>query len=122
MGVAAGYLLWSELLPDGPRAITAMEQLLRRQMGTVGRMIVTVVEEVPPSTPSTQRPEVTERSGSRLTGPKDEAMLRARHRGRDPSDEQTADTGGDGRRRHGGPVRGAPRSAERRHPAGGASR
>ena len=28
--------------PDGPRAITAMEQLLRRQMGTVGRMIVSV--------------------------------------------------------------------------------
>ena len=23
MGVAAGYLLWSEILPDGPRAITA---------------------------------------------------------------------------------------------------
>jgi len=47
MGVAAGYLLWSEILPDGPRAITAMEQLLRRQMGTIGRMIVTVVDEVP---------------------------------------------------------------------------
>ena len=47
MGVVAGYLLWCEILPDGPRAITAMEQLLRRQMGTVGRMIVSVVEEVP---------------------------------------------------------------------------
>ena len=47
MGVSAGYLLWSEILPDGPRAITAMEQLLRRQMGTVGRMIVAAVDEVP---------------------------------------------------------------------------
>ncbi|MGO9149155.1 MAG: hypothetical protein ACLP1E_02215 [Acidimicrobiales bacterium] len=47
MGVVAGYLLWSEILPDGPRAITAMEQLLRRQMGTAGRMIVSVVEELP---------------------------------------------------------------------------
>ena len=28
MGVAAGYLLWSEILPDGPRAITCLEQLL----------------------------------------------------------------------------------------------
>ncbi len=52
MGVSAGYLLWSGLLPDGPRAITAMEQLLRRQMGTVGRTIVTVVEEVPPLDPA----------------------------------------------------------------------
>ncbi len=47
MGVAAGYLLWSGILPDGPRAITAMEQLLRRQMGTVGRMIVAAVDDVP---------------------------------------------------------------------------
>ena len=47
MGVAAGYLLWSEILPDGPRAITAMERLLRRQMGTVGRMIVAAVQDVP---------------------------------------------------------------------------
>jgi hypothetical protein len=48
MGVVAGYLLWSEILPDGPRAITMMEQLLRRQMGTVGRMIVAAVDEVHP--------------------------------------------------------------------------
>jgi hypothetical protein len=48
MGVVAGYLLWSEILSDGPRAITAMEQLLRRQMGTVGRMIVAAVDELPP--------------------------------------------------------------------------
>ena len=49
MGVAAGYLLWSEILPDGPWAITAMEQLLKRQMGTVGRMIVAAVDDVPSS-------------------------------------------------------------------------
>ncbi|MGD1011479.1 MAG: hypothetical protein ABR925_02945 [Acidimicrobiales bacterium] len=53
MGVVAGYLLWSGILPDGPRAITAMEQLLRHQMGTAGRMIVSVVEEVPPLETST---------------------------------------------------------------------
>jgi hypothetical protein len=47
MGVVAGYLLWSELLPDAPRAITAVERLLRRQMGTVGRTVVTVVDELP---------------------------------------------------------------------------
>lgn len=48
MGVAGGYLLWSELLPDGPRAITAIERLLRRQMGTAGRMVVAVAGELPP--------------------------------------------------------------------------
>ena len=47
MGVVAGYLLWSEILPDGPRAITAIEQLLRRQMGSAGRMIVSAVEDLP---------------------------------------------------------------------------
>lgn len=65
MGVVAGYLLWSEILPDGPRAITAMEQLLRRQMGTVGRMIVAAVDEVPsPRTLGDKEPvEVHEVSG-----------------------------------------------------------
>jgi hypothetical protein len=80
MGVAAGYLLWSELLPDGPRAITAMEQLLRRQMGTVGRMIVAAVDEVPPvDSPDSSEPEVTEpaRTEPARTGPegKDEDWL-----------------------------------------------
>lgn len=51
MGVVAGYLLWSGLLPDGPRAITAVERLLRRQMGTVGRMIVAVAAELPAPPP-----------------------------------------------------------------------
>jgi len=59
MGVSAGYLLWSGLLPDGPRAITAMEQLLRRQMGTVGRTIVTLVEEVPPLGPAAAQDDVS---------------------------------------------------------------
>jgi hypothetical protein len=48
MGVIAGYLLWSALIPDGPRAITAAEQLLRRQMGAVGRQIVSIAGELPP--------------------------------------------------------------------------
>jgi len=47
-GVVGGYLCWSALVPDGPRAITATEQLLRRQMGTVGRQMVAVVNELAP--------------------------------------------------------------------------
>ena len=37
MGVVAGYLRWSGMIPNGPRAITAVEQLLHRQMGPSGR-------------------------------------------------------------------------------------
>lgn len=48
MGVIAGYLLWSRLIPDGPRAITATEQLLRRQMGAEGRQIAALASELPP--------------------------------------------------------------------------
>ncbi|MGO9195645.1 MAG: hypothetical protein ACLQK4_00770 [Acidimicrobiales bacterium] len=48
MGIIAGYLLWSALIPDGPRAITATEQLLKRQMGAVGRRIVALAGELPP--------------------------------------------------------------------------
>ena len=40
MGVAAGYLLWSRLLPDGPQAIVVLERLVHRQMGPAGRQLV----------------------------------------------------------------------------------
>jgi hypothetical protein len=44
----SGYLRWSGLLPEGPKAITAVEQIVKRQMGTAGRSIVTFVDEIPP--------------------------------------------------------------------------
>ncbi len=56
MGVIAGYLLWSRLIPDGPRAITATEQLLRRQMGTPGRQIVALAGELAPPGPAPAGP------------------------------------------------------------------
>jgi hypothetical protein len=40
MGVVAGYLVWSGKLTDGPKAISVVEQLLGRQMGTAGRELV----------------------------------------------------------------------------------
>lgn len=48
MGVMAGYLRWSGLIPDGPRAIAAAEQLFKRQLGAGGRQIVAMVAELPP--------------------------------------------------------------------------
>ncbi|MGH9292322.1 MAG: hypothetical protein ACRDZ6_06040 [Acidimicrobiales bacterium] len=43
VGVVAGYLLWSGILQGEPRAITVVEQILKRQMGTVGRGVVAAV-------------------------------------------------------------------------------
>src|SRR5207249_2302346 len=37
MGVVAGYLRWSKLLPSGPQAIAVVEQILHRQRGPDGR-------------------------------------------------------------------------------------
>jgi hypothetical protein len=51
MGVIAGYLRWSGILPDRPRAITVVEQLLKRQMGAAGRSIVALVETLPGAVP-----------------------------------------------------------------------
>jgi hypothetical protein len=51
MGVIAGYLRWSGILPDRPRAITVVEQLLKRQMGSSGRTIVALVESLPGAAP-----------------------------------------------------------------------
>jgi hypothetical protein len=46
MGVVAGYLRWSGLVPSGPKAITIVEQILHRQMGPDGRQIVAVAPEL----------------------------------------------------------------------------
>jgi hypothetical protein len=40
-GTMAGYLLYSGLVPEGPRAIAMIEHLLHRQMGPDGREVVT---------------------------------------------------------------------------------
>ena len=42
MGVVAGYLLSTKMLQSGPQAITAVEQLVHRQMGPAGRELVAV--------------------------------------------------------------------------------
>jgi len=47
MGVMAGYIRWSGILPDGPRAIAVVEQILSRQMGSSGRRLVALVDSLP---------------------------------------------------------------------------
>ena len=46
MGVVSGYLRWSGLVPDGPQAITVVEQILHRQMGPLGRELVAMVPDL----------------------------------------------------------------------------
>jgi hypothetical protein len=46
MGVVAGYLRWSGLVPAGPQAISVVEMILHRQMGPEGRMLVAVAPEL----------------------------------------------------------------------------
>lgn len=48
-GVIAGFLCWCGVLPEPPRAITAVERLLKRQMGAAGRSIVAIVPELRPA-------------------------------------------------------------------------
>ena len=46
MGVVAGYLLWADMLQSGPQAITALEQLVHRQMGPAGREMVAAAADL----------------------------------------------------------------------------
>ena len=48
-GLMAAYLLWMELVPDGPRAITVAEQLFERELGPTARELVSMVERCAPS-------------------------------------------------------------------------
>jgi hypothetical protein len=46
MGVVAGYLRWSGLVPAGPQAISVVERILHRQMGPEGRMLVAAAPDL----------------------------------------------------------------------------
>ena len=46
-GLIAGYLIWSGLVTAGPKAISLTERLMQRQLGPVGRELVTVALDLP---------------------------------------------------------------------------
>ena len=46
-GVIAAYLVWTGLVPAGPKAISFTERLLERQLGPLGRELVTVALTLP---------------------------------------------------------------------------
>ena len=46
-GLVAGYLVWTGMVPDEPKAIVTVEQLLSRQMGPLAREIVSVAGSEP---------------------------------------------------------------------------
>lgn len=46
-GLIAGYLVWSGLVPSGPKAVSLTERLLQRQLGPLGRELVTVALALP---------------------------------------------------------------------------
>ena len=48
-GLVAAYLLWMELVPDGPQAISITERLFERELGQVARELVAMVERCEPS-------------------------------------------------------------------------
>ena len=45
-GIVAGYLVWTGMVVDQPKAIVTVEQLLSRQIGPLGREIVAVAGEI----------------------------------------------------------------------------
>jgi hypothetical protein len=56
-GLMAGYLLWSGLIPTGPKAISITERILERQLGPTARELVTLADRLP-------RPEGVGESGA----------------------------------------------------------
>lgn len=53
-GLVAAYILWNQLVPAGPQAISVVEQLLHRQLGPGARSLVALVPKLSP--PGTVRP------------------------------------------------------------------
>ncbi len=46
-GLVTGYLVWAGLLPQGPEAVTLIEQMVARQLGPYGRELVAVAAGLP---------------------------------------------------------------------------
>lgn len=46
-GLLAGYLLWMGLVEDPPRVVTVIEQLTQRQLGPIGRELVSIAGTLP---------------------------------------------------------------------------
>ena len=46
-GIIAGYLVWTGLMESGPKAISLTERLVQRQLGPVGRELVTIALDLP---------------------------------------------------------------------------
>ena len=45
-GLLAGFLIWSGMVPEPPRAVSIVERLVARQMGPSAREIATVAERL----------------------------------------------------------------------------
>jgi hypothetical protein len=46
VGLMAGYLRWSGLVSSAPEVVAVIEQLTQRQLGPLGRLIVTQAEQL----------------------------------------------------------------------------
>jgi hypothetical protein len=46
-GMMSGYVLWAGLVDTGPRAIQVVEQITSRQLGPIGRELVTLSADLP---------------------------------------------------------------------------
>lgn len=46
MGLVAGFLLYGGLVDTGPHSVTVIEQILKREMGPVGRELVAVAADL----------------------------------------------------------------------------
>jgi hypothetical protein len=57
MGVVAGYLRWTGMVPSGPKAIAVVERILGRQMGPAGRELVALAPNLAGCAPEPQPAE-----------------------------------------------------------------
>lgn len=51
-GIITGYLVWSQLVPQGPEAVTLIERMVKRQLGPYGRELVEVALGMPAANPA----------------------------------------------------------------------
>lgn len=68
-GLMAAYILWNQLVPGGPQAISVVEQLLHRQLGPHARSLVGLVPRLAaPGEVTVRAPAPEGQAGTTATG------------------------------------------------------
>ncbi len=78
MGIVGGFLLWAEMVPSAPVAVTVIEKICQKQLGSVGRQYVAIVDGLPRFDPIAEAEREAEQARKAAEEAAEAAILQAK--------------------------------------------